>query len=183
MNSDDDKSVLTEIEGAILSEIAHRGNTTAFRVRRAFELSPSSEWSGSAGAIYPAIKRLRDRGLIIGEATTDRRATLRISLTDAGQAAMLAWACDPDRASSVGIDPFRLRSGIWRRLPDADRVIVLRGSAESIRANIRFLEEYRIGLDDVEAERIELSLAVQAMRLDYIARQLRRLEEATPESP
>ena len=60
---------------------------------------------------------------------------------------------------------------------------MLRGSAESIRANIRFLEEYRIGLDDVEAERIELSLAVQAMRLDYIARQLRRLEEATPESP
>lgn len=177
MNSDADKSSLTEIEGAILSEIAHRGNSTAFRVRRAFQLSPSSEWSGSAGAIYPAIKRLLARGLIIGEPTADRRATLRISLTAAGEAVMLDWACNPDRASSVGIDPFRLRSGIWRRLSDTDRAAVLRRTAEAIRANIRFLEAYRIGLDDVESERIELSLAVQGMRLDYIARQLRRLDQ------
>ena len=54
-------ALVTELEGAILSEIQHRGNHTAFQVRRAFQTSPSIEWSGSAGAIYPAIKHLLDR--------------------------------------------------------------------------------------------------------------------------
>ncbi len=163
---------LTEVEGAILSEIAHRENTTAFRVRRAFELSPSIEWSGSSGAIYPAIRRLRGRGLIAGEETTDRRATVRLSLTAAGHSAMLAWACDEDRASSVGIDPFRLRAGIWQQMGSRDRTLVLRRTADAIRRNVAFLEEYRDGLDPVEAARIELSLAVQALRLDYVDRQI-----------
>ena len=171
MTSDSEHNPLTEIEGAILSEIEHRGNTTAFRVRRAFELSPSIEWSGSSGAIYPAIKRLRDRGLVDGAHIADRRATVRLSLTPAGQAAMTAWACDAERASSVGIDPFRLRAGIWQRLGGAERQAALLQTADAIRQNIAFLREYRAGLDDVEAARIELSLAVQALRLDYIERQ------------
>ena len=171
MTSEADDSLITEIEGAVLSEIAHRGNTTAFRVRRAFELSPSVEWSGSAGAIYPAIRRLRERGLIAGEATGDRRATVRLSLTAAGEAAMLAWACAPLRAASVGLDPFRLRAGIWTRLPPARRAAAMRDAEAAIRANIAFLEGYRCGLDAVEAARVELSLAVQRLRLDYLARQ------------
>ena len=163
-------SSITEVEGAVLSEIAHRDNTTAFRVRRAFERSPSVEWSGSAGAIYPAIRRLRERGLVAGEATGDRRATMRLSLTAAGEAAMLAWACAPDRAASVGLDPFRLRAGIWTRLSPERRAGAMRDAEGAIRANIAFLEDYRAGLDEVEAARVELSLAVQRLRLDYLAR-------------
>ena len=166
---------MTEIEGAILSEIAHRANTTAFRVRRAFALSPSVEWSGSAGAIYPAIRRLRERGLIDGERTADRRSTVLLSLTVAGSAAMLAWACDPDRASSVGLDPFRLRAGIWQALPPNERRTVLHRTAEAIRANVAFLERYRTDLDAVEAERVELSLAVQKLRLGYVDDQIGKL--------
>lgn len=172
MRSDIDSNPLTEIEGAILSEITHRGNATAFRVRRAFELSPSVEWSGSAGAIYPAIRRLRERGLIAGETTGDRRATVQLSVTAAGQAAMIAWACDPDRASSVGLDPFRLRAGVWTQLPPVRRASAMHDTEAAIRANIIFLEEYRLRLDEVEAARVELSLAVQRLRLYYLAQQI-----------
>jgi DNA-binding PadR family transcriptional regulator len=168
MPSISNASVLTELEGAILSEIAHRGNTTAFRVRRAFELSPSIEWSGSAGAIYPAIRRLRERGLLAGEATGDRRATVRLSLTDEGEAAMLAWACDPERASSVGLDPFRLRVGIWTRLSGDQRASAIINTADAIRRNIAYLETYLPTLDEVEAARVELSLAVQKLRLHHL---------------
>ena len=56
--------MLTELEGAILSEIQHRGQKTAFQVRRAFAVSFSLEWKGSAGAVYPAVKRLEQRGFI-----------------------------------------------------------------------------------------------------------------------
>lgn len=164
----DDASHLTEIEGAILSEIAHRQNLTAFRVRRAFETSPSVEWSGSAGAIYPAIRRLRARGLLDGEETGDRRSTVKLRLTSDGERAMTAWACDPDRASSVGLDPFRLRAGVWTTLTESQRRSVMQATRKAIQANIVFLEAYMPSLDPVEATRIELSLALQRLRLAYL---------------
>ena len=46
---------LTELEGAVLTEIALRGNDTAYKVRRAFQLSPSVQWRGSAGAVSPTL--------------------------------------------------------------------------------------------------------------------------------
>jgi DNA-binding PadR family transcriptional regulator len=169
-----DSPLVTELEGAILSEIRHRGNDTAFQVRRAFQTSPSIEWSGSAGAIYPAIKRLRERGLINGEATHDGRSTVRLSLTAAGEAAVIAWACDPERSSSVGIDPFRLRSGIWDILPADQRRSALQATAEAIKANVVFLRNYQAGLDVVEAARVDLSLRIQGARLEWITERLRR---------
>ena len=165
-------ALVTELEGAILSEIHHRGHNTAFQVRRAFQTSPSIEWSGSAGAIYPAIKRLRQHGLIHGEATQDRRSTVRLSLTAAGQQAVIAWACDPERSSSVGIDPFRLRSGIWELLSVEQRRSALQATADAIKANLAFLRDYQAGLDDVEAARVDLSARIQHVRLDWISERM-----------
>ena len=167
-----DEVDLTELEGAILSEIQHRKHDTAFQVRRAFQISPSIEWSGSAGAIYPAIKRLRGKGYIHGEPTNDGRATIRLSLTDAGQAALVAWAGDPTRSASVGLDPFRLRSGIWGLLPPDERRSTLMKATEAIEANVEYLEQYLPSLDKVEAARVELSLRIQHVRLDWLAEQL-----------
>ena len=166
-------AVVTELEGAILSEIQHRGNNTAFQVRRAFQTSPTIEWSGSAGAVYPAIKRLREHGLIHGEATHDGRSTVRLSLTAAGEAAVIAWACDAERSSSVGIDPFRLRSGIWDLLPANQKHSALKATANAIRGNVAFLRNYQAGLDRVEAARVELSLRIQGVRLDWISERLK----------
>lgn len=51
---------------------------------------------------------------------------------------MLAWACDPDRASSVGLDPFRLRAGVWTLLSAEQRAKAMRDAEAAIRANITF---------------------------------------------
>ena len=72
---------LTELEGAVLTEIGHRGNYTAFRVRRAFELSGSANWRGSAGAVYAAIKRLAGRGLIETRPIDSKRGGNLLALT------------------------------------------------------------------------------------------------------
>ncbi|WP_394540322.1 helix-turn-helix transcriptional regulator [Lysobacter enzymogenes] len=160
---------LTELEGAVLSEIHHRRQQNAFQVRRAFQVSPSIEWSGSAGAVYPAVARLQRRGLIaVGEAA-DKRATRPLSLTAEGEAALLAWASDGERAASVGLDPFRLRSGIWMALPPAQRAPVLRGIAAQIEANLRFLDAYVQTVDGIEAVRLRMSMQLQQSRLEWIA--------------
>jgi DNA-binding PadR family transcriptional regulator len=160
--------VLTELEGAILSEIHHRGDQTAFQVRRSFALSPSLEWKGSAGAVYPAIKRLEKSGLIAATALQDKRATRILSLTDAGRAAMMEWACAPARAVSTGIDPFRMRAGIWVELPAAERRKVLERVKAEIESNIAFLRGFSRNKDTIERISVDLALRLQQARLGWI---------------
>jgi len=166
---------VTELEGAVLSEIHDRGNRTAFKVRRAFQVSQSLEWSGSAGAVYPAIRRLQAAGLIDAEPMPGGRRAMALQLSPAGIVAMHAWATDPDRAASVGIDPFRLRSGIWRTLDAASRRDALERTARAIEGNLAVIERDLPKLDAVEGARVELSIQLQQLRLRWIADQLAQL--------
>jgi len=111
---------LTELEGAVLTEIALRGNDTAYKVRRAFELSPSLQWRGSAGAVSPAIHRMVKAGLIVAHPHPTRRGS-KLKLSATGEAALDHWAGDVEAACGVGLDPFRLRAGVWERLPPKRR--------------------------------------------------------------
>lgn len=162
--------MLTELEGAILSEIEHRGQKTAFQVRRAFAVSHSLEWKGSAGAVYPAVKRLEQQGLIHASAAQGGRATRTLSLTSLGKDELMAWACDPVRSSSIGIDPFRLRSGIWTELTPAQRKKVFTNIRKEIEASIPILEQYVTEIDQIERLRVELGIAVQRARLKILDR-------------
>ena len=160
---------LTELEGAILSEIHHRGDQTAFQVRRSFALSPSLEWKGSAGAVYPAIKRLERDGLIAAIAKQgDGRATRILSLTQAGRDAMMGWACDPVRAVSTGIDPFRMRAGIWNGLDAEERRRVLTTVRASVEANIAFLQGFSRNKDGIEKASVDLAMRLQMARLSWL---------------
>jgi DNA-binding PadR family transcriptional regulator len=103
-------SRLTDLEGGALAEIAKRGPTTSYVVAQAFAQSPSEYWSGSAGAVYPMIKRLAARGLLETEAAQDgRRQRVDYRITPAGRAALEAWLLDADRAAGLGFDPLRTR--------------------------------------------------------------------------
>lgn len=155
---------ITELEGAILSEIHHRGQKTAFQVRRAFATSFSLEWKGSAGAVYPAVKRLEKEGLLHAGEAQGGRAARHLSLTDAGIAALMAWAGDPYLAASSGVDPFRLRSGIWDLLPEAERKKLFARLDQEIAANIAEMEAFLPQTDPVEKRRVELCLEGQKLR-------------------
>lgn len=169
--------MLTELEGAILSDIFHRGRDTAFKIRRAFAESPSLEWKGSAGAVYSAIRRMEHRGLVLAVPLDDARGTKRLSVTDAGRDALHDWACDPARSASVGIDPFRLRSGIWLTLGAPERASVLRAIRNAIEQSIAAHKAYARLHDTIEGASIDLSLRLQKARLAW----LDAIEEGDPE--
>jgi DNA-binding PadR family transcriptional regulator len=160
--------MLTELEGSVLSELHHRGRQTAFQVRRSFSTSPSIEWRGSAGAVYPAIKRLERDGLIEAEAKGDGRATRLLSVTAAGIEAMMLWAGDPTRACSVGIDPFRMRAGIWMGLDASRRAGVLASVRQELLDGIERLAAWRRHGDAIERASVDLSLRLQRARLDWL---------------
>lgn len=170
---------LTELEGAVLSEIHHRHNRTAFKVRRAFQTSHSIEWSGSAGAVYPAIRRLVAAGLIESQAITTGRKGSALSLTPLGIAAMEDWIRDPVRATSVGVDPFRLRAGLWATLDPSRRQETLQRLRTEVENDLLRLTTALETLDPVERARTEWSIQLQKLRLRWLDDQT---ENGTAES-
>src|SRR5262252_1915289 len=103
---------LTELEGAVLGVIARSSPCTPYRVRRVFLDSPSPYWSGSAGAIYPLLRRLEQRGLLTSrKRRTGRRAALAYTLTARGTQAFRAWLQPPWPTVVTGVpaDPLRTR--------------------------------------------------------------------------
>lgn len=162
--------MLTELEGAILAEIHNGGHETAFQVRRAFAQSLSLEWKGSAGAVYPAVKRLRERGFISASAVRDGRGGRRLRLTENGKAAMLAWSCDVKAATSVGLDPFRLRAGVWTSLDVAERKRLFAALQAEILAVLPAFEHTLEATDPLEKIRVVLAIQVQRTRLRNLKR-------------
>jgi DNA-binding PadR family transcriptional regulator len=163
--------LLTELEGAVLTEIGHRGNTTAFKVRRAFELSGSANWRGSAGAVYAAIKRLIVRGLLETEPIPGRRGGNRLRLSTTGRRALRSWTLDFKQAADTGFDPFRLRVGLWLKLPKEQLADHLALVERAVVGEIAQLRMYAEGQDEIERAELELAFRLQELRLRWINEQ------------
>ena len=65
---------LTEFESHVLALIWRHQPTTAYQVRHAHAQSPTLDMALSQGSVYPAIERLKGRGLIAAVALKDRSA-------------------------------------------------------------------------------------------------------------
>ena len=162
--------MLTELEGAILAEIHNGGHETTFQVRRAFANSLSLEWKGSAGAVYPAVKRLRARGFIAASSAHDKRGARRLRLSASGKTALRNWACDAKLATSVGLDPFRLRAGVWTSLDPQRRKQLFATLREEILAGLPLFQQTLDATDPLEKVRVILAIQVQQARLRTLAR-------------
>jgi DNA-binding PadR family transcriptional regulator len=167
---------LTEFEGALLAGIRRHGVCTAYRVRRTFETSRSLEWSRSAGAVYPAIRRLTARGLIVAEAAeADGRGTQQLALSKEGAAALRAWATDVERAVGPGVDPFRTRSAEWEALSPTKRRKQLQRLERALHERIAELEAAIDQAAEGHTSRLELDRALQASRLEWLREQSSQL--------
>jgi DNA-binding PadR family transcriptional regulator len=101
---------LTELEGAALGAVARDGPCTSYAVKELFRASPSEFWSGSAGSIYPLMKRLEQRGLVASESgSTGRRGHRTYRATARGRRAFARWMTDAERTAAMGFDPLRTR--------------------------------------------------------------------------
>ena len=157
---------LTELEGAVLTEVALRGNETAYKVRRAFQLSPSVQWRGSAGAVSPAIRRLLEAGLLLARPHPSR-AGQQLSVSEIGKAALMSWATDIDGAIAIGMDPFRLRSGIWEELTPGRRKKLYTEISAALGRELDELSK-RNSNDSVDRNQTELAIALIKSRLEWL---------------
>lgn len=161
---------LTDLEGAALAEIASRGSTTSYVVAQAFARSPSEFWSGSAGAVYPLIKRLAARGLLEPTAaTTGKRQRIDYRVTAHGREALEDWLLDARRAAGLGFDPLRTRLGHLHLVGAEQRRTFL----EEVRAVSAALAEKPAFIDRPALARIHKSWlkarATWLAMLDFVA--------------
>ncbi|SUS03319.1 Transcriptional regulator PadR-like family protein [uncultured Defluviicoccus sp.] len=134
----------------MLGYIASAGAVTSYAVAREFAASPSEFWSGSAGAVYPLMRRLEAAGRLAAESgARGRRAATWYSITPAGRVELRKWLLDIDRAAGMGFDPLRTRLGFMNLVSDAERLRFLdavvqktaaRASGEELAGDERSLE-------------------------------------------
>lgn len=159
----------TELEGAVLEAIAYRGQNTAYKIRRAFERSFSVQWRGSAGAVSPAVHRLEAAGLIRSAPHPTRRGKI-LHLTQEGHRALLSWAKDIVLASGAGMDPFRLRAGVWKCLSATERHGLFEQLDVQLKQEIAALEQrdYDDHPDEIQSE---LAIDLLKSRVEWLSRQ------------
>ncbi len=158
----------TELEGTILGALCRAGGLTAYAVRRLFLSSLSEEWSGSAGAVYPAIARLEARGLLKAGAEEDGRGGRTLVLTSKGKRALEDWLGDVARAAGAGTDPFRSRAGVWIEMPAPERKRLLAEVRKELLRRRAELAKTQAGLDAGDTIMLQLHLAQLDLRLAWI---------------
>lgn len=99
--------------GYALLGLLHQQPRSGYDLRKIFETTPMAHYSGSPGAIYPALRRLEQRGLI--EGSVDREYSLRprqvFRPTTAGTEALRTWLASGIQRDDViwHIDELMLR--------------------------------------------------------------------------
>lgn len=128
---------------AILGIIWKRAPCTAYAVAREFFTSPSSHWRGSAGAVYPAIDRMRRLGLIKQrkDVRLGRPCSL-LALTPKGLAQLQQWLTPPldEAAATITHDPVRTRSFFLAALPPEQQRAFLEDAERQLNAQLPALE-------------------------------------------
>jgi DNA-binding PadR family transcriptional regulator len=132
---------LTTLEHALLG-LAAEEERTGYALRRVFETTPMGHYGGSPGAIYPALRRLERRRLVVGRRAPGRRGRgARVfAATPAGRRAVADWAAAPVTREDA----------VWR----ADELLLRFAflDPEGDDATLRFLGEYRAAMAAVRAD-------------------------------
>ncbi len=119
----------SSLEAALLGLLAP-GPASGYQLRKVFQTTPLAAYSDSPGAVYPALRRLEDRGLIAGRADEGGRRKRPWQLTKAGKAWLRGWIAQPVTLAELSRDP----AGVDLRLAFVSKV-----SPKRLRS---FLSEY-----------------------------------------
>jgi DNA-binding PadR family transcriptional regulator len=96
---------LTDFEQVLLGVIASEPRS-GYGLKKMFNSSPASVYQPSPGALYPALRRLEERGLLHAEkqVSSGRRALRLYQVTEAGLGVYLEWLRKPVVQETVGAD-------------------------------------------------------------------------------
>ena len=131
-----DKSSATELEAAVLGVVWRDGPCTPYAIRQHFRESLTPRWSGSAGAIYPLVRRLESRGLVRSKSSArGKREQRDYRITPRGVTAFRQWLKTPPGPTDATLihDPLRTRVLFLAALPRAQARSIISDAVDSLR--------------------------------------------------
>jgi DNA-binding PadR family transcriptional regulator len=159
--------------GYALLGLLHQQRLSGYDLRKIFASTPMGGFSDSPGAIYPALRRLEERGLVRGQVqeSTGLRRRRVFRPTSKGLAYFKAWQSKPIVRDDVirRMGELLLRFAFMDQTLGAERVVAfLREFAEALSAYIPSLKQHL----DAHANQMPLSgqLALESGIQDYEAR-------------
>lgn len=126
---------LSELESFTLGLVWQLESCTPYQIRQQMLDSPSTEWSGSAGAVYPLIQRLTKRGLLkVASGATGRRKHKTYSITPVGLKILREWIGPPiaDNAKTVTHDPLRSRVRFIGALDRRQQIVWIQSALQAL---------------------------------------------------
>jgi DNA-binding PadR family transcriptional regulator len=137
---------LTDFEQVLLGLIA-AAPSAGYDLKHQFAMTPLGVYQPSSGALYPALRRLEQAGLLRAEPGGNERARRRFvyHVTEPGLAAHAAWVRQPVNPATVGTDlPLHLmRFVMMERLLSREEVLgFLASLRDALAAFLDKLEAY-----------------------------------------
>ena len=168
---------LTDGEGTLLALVVRAGPITAYEIGQVYARSPVSSFNTSKGKLYPAIRRLRERGLIeAAPVEGDARGTERLTATPAAREAVRRWCLEIRPPHLLLEDPLRTKLQSLDLLSQEERVRWCVSAKAALAERLRQVEAYR---EEVEAPFLDLlhegaTGAIRA-RIEWLDRVLERV--------
>jgi DNA-binding PadR family transcriptional regulator len=145
---------LTDNEGSLLALVLRSQPITAYQVLKVYERSPVSSFNESKGSVYPLIRRLKERGLLLArQVEGDGRNSERLSCSKAGKEAVRRWVMQVRPAHVLLDDPLRTKVISFGLLDREEQLEWL--------ARVRAIVAAKI--EEIEAYDAHVSIPFQAM--------------------
>ncbi len=138
--------------GYALIGLIRQHPASGYNLSKTFATTPMAHYSSSPGAIYPALERLQERGLIRGRVEPGKKLKPRrtFTITKRGETALAEWLRAPVTERDViwGMAVLMLRFSFMGALDDpADTVRFLTEFHRELRAYLRKVEGFGAGME------------------------------------
>ena len=172
---------VTEHEGILLSVVLRQQPVSGYQLAKAFEMSPVTSLNASRGQVYPAVRRLKARGLlksktIPGTGRSAGRDVEAIEVTATGKAAVRAWVMKLEDALIVVEDPLRTRMLALDLLPKRERLAWTIKAKSLVKARRDVVDAYnqsvQVPYQDIAYRSVVETLRVKMEWLDDLLYQI-----------
>jgi DNA-binding PadR family transcriptional regulator len=138
---------LTDFEQILLGLLTLNEPCSGYDLKKLFTATPAAVYQPSAGALYPALRRLEQRGLLRLEAAVSagRRGRTLYHPTGAGRAVHAEWVRQPVRPQTVARDlPLHLMRFVFMegRAPAAAVLVFLTGLRDALEDFVKGMEQF-----------------------------------------
>lgn len=170
---------LNDNEGTFLALVLRVQPVTAYQVSKIYDESPVSNFNTSKGKIYPLIKRLSDRGLLVKEAVPgDARGTEQLRCTPRGEQAVRGWVMEIRPAHLLLEDPLRTKVQSFNLLSEAERIEWVLAAKDQLTAQLDVLDDYEqavsVPFHDMVHDNAVRSVRARIAWLDRMLQQMLR---------